>query len=234
MCIRDSTEAATDLARLAGLEPSAMIADIMTAEGELATATDLQEFAQRHNLKIGTIADIIQFRVVNERTIKLIREGEINTEYGLFQLRVYEDSLDQLLHMALSKGEINPDKPTLVRVHVTATVRDLLTAKIKGRKDWSLGKCLAQVEAENHGVVVLLGGKESQQDLLGNVDIALGNSTGLVDNVGLRDVYMTVGLGSQILRDIGIGKIRLMGAPIRYNGISGFNLEVVEHIDTDE
>ncbi len=228
------TEAASDLARLAGLDPSAMIADIMTTKGELATATDLQDFAQQHNLKIGTIADIIQFRVVNERTVKLIREGEINTESGPFQLRAYEDSLDGLIHLALYKGEISPDKPTLVRVHVAAAVRDLLTTKIKGRKGWNIGKCLARVAAENHGVVVLLGGNEAQQDVLASVDIALGNATVGGGAAGTRDVYMTVGLGSQILRDMGVGKIRLMGAPIRYNAISGFDLEVVEHVDADE
>jgi len=211
-----------------------MIADIMTTQGELATGPDLQDFARQHNLKIGTIADIIQFRVVNERTVKLIREGEINTESGLFQLRAYEDSLDGHIHLALYKGTISPDKPTLVRVHVAAAVRDLLTTKIKGHKGWNIGKCLARVAAENHGVVVLLGGNEAQQDVLTSVDIALGNTQIGGGAAGARDVYMTVGLGSQILRDMGVGKIRLMGAPIRYNAISGFDLEVVEHVDADE
>lgn len=228
------TEAASDLARLAGLAPSAMIADIMTVEGELANAVDLQAFAKEHDLKIGTIADIIQFRVVNECTVKLIREGEIDTGYGNFQLRVYEDSLDGHIHLALYKGEINPEQPILVRVHVAAAVRDLLTTKIKGRKGWNIGKCLSRVATENHGVVVLLGGHETQQDVLTSVDISLGNAQVGGGAAGSRAVYMTVGLGSQILRDMGVGKIRLMGAPIRYNAISGFDLEVVEHIDAEE
>jgi len=228
------TEAASDLARLAGLDASAMIADIMAADGQLASAANLLEFAKEQNLKIGTIADLIHFRVVNERTVKLVREGEINTEYGSFQLSTYQDSLDGDVHLALSKGEIVADNPTLVRVHVASSVRDLLATKVGGIKGWNVGKCLSRVAEEGCGVVVLLAGSETQQDILSSVDIALGNAQVLGAAVGDRDVYMTVGLGSQILRDLGVGKIRLMGAPIKYNAISGFDLEVTEHIEAGE
>ena len=226
------TEAASDLARLAGLQPAAMIADIMTADGHLAGAAELQEFAEEHDLKVGTIADLIHFQVVNERTVTAVRDGEINTDYGTFQLKAYQDSLDGNIHLALTKGDIEADKPTLVRVHVGASLRDMLTTRIEGHQGWNIGKCLSRVAKEG-GVVVLLASNETAQGVLNSVDMALGNSQVVATSHGDHDVYMTVGLGSQILRDLGVGKIRLMGAPIKYNAISGFDLEVIEHVNAD-
>jgi 3,4-dihydroxy 2-butanone 4-phosphate synthase/GTP cyclohydrolase II len=224
------TEAASDLARLAGLEPAAVIADIMTAAGELAQASELVEFAAEHKLKIGSIADLIHFRAVNERTVKVVRDGEVNTDYGPFRLRAYRDSYAGDVHLALTRGDIKADQPTLVRVHVGSAARDLLTTQAPGRDGWNIGRCLKRVADEGSGVVVLLAGNESPHDILGGVDIALGKVPVAGPAGGNRDVYVTVGLGSQILRDLGVGKIRLMGAPIKYNAISGFDLEVTEHV----
>jgi len=224
------TEAASDYARLAGLQPTAMMADILTADGKLANGAELAEFASTHGLKIGSIADLIHFQVVSERTIQTVREGKINTAHGEFKLTAYRDQNTGHVHMALHQGEITADVPTLVRVHVQASVRDMLSAEAPDWPSWNISKCLQAVNKAGHGVVVLLARTESDEALLQSVDIALGQAdTGQVGGDG-ANTYMTVGLGSQILRDLGVGKIRLMGAPIKYNAISGFDLEVIEFV----
>jgi 3,4-dihydroxy 2-butanone 4-phosphate synthase/GTP cyclohydrolase II len=223
------TEAASDYARLAGLLPAAVIADILTPEGIVADGPALAEFGAKHQLKIGTIADLIHFRLVNERTIRRIREGSIETAHGEFRLTAYRDQTAGEVHLALSRGTINPDEPTLVRVHVQSALRDLVGSEIPGQPTWSMGKCLQTVADEGRGVIVLLTRAEGSEQLLASVDMALGE--GAPSGVVTPDTYTTVGLGSQILRDLGVGKIHLMGAPIKYNAISGFDLEVLDFVD---
>jgi 3,4-dihydroxy 2-butanone 4-phosphate synthase/GTP cyclohydrolase II len=228
------TEAASDYARLAGLQPAAMITDILTAEGLLANGAELVEFAARHGLKIGSIADLIHFRVVSERTIRKVRDGSINTAYGEFQLAAYREQTTGAVHMSLSLGEIDPAEATLVRVHVLSAVRDLMTAEAPGRASWNIGNCLHAVSAEGKGVVVMLSRDETADQLLHSIDIALGDSEVQIAGAESTQNYMTVGLGSQILRDLGVGKIRLMGAPIKYNAIAGFDLEVIEYVAPEQ
>ena len=223
------TEAASDYARLAGLLPAAVIADILTPEGMVADGPALRQFASDYNLKIGTIADLIHFRMVNERTVRRIREGTINTEYGEFQLTTYRDQTAGGVHLALSRGDIVPDEPTLVRVHVQSVLRDLVTSQIPEQPTWSMGKCLQTVADSGRGVIVLLARAESPEQLLASIDMALGEATPA--GTMTPDTYTTVGLGSQILKDLGVGKIHLMGAPIKYNAISGFDLEVMDFVD---
>lgn len=225
------TEAASDYAHLAGLLPAAVIADILTPEGVLADGPALVEFAAKHQLKIGTIADLIHFRMVNERTIERIREGQIQTAQGAFQLTVYRETNSGRLHLALATGEIRAEQPTLVRVHVGSTMRDLLTSELPDRPSWNIGACLAKVAAAGCGVIVLLAREETTGQLLDSIDMALGRVP--TSAAAPPDTYTTVGLGSQILKDLGVGKIHLMGAPIKYNAISGFDLEVLEYIAPD-
>jgi 3,4-dihydroxy 2-butanone 4-phosphate synthase/GTP cyclohydrolase II len=224
------TEAASDYARLAGLQPAAMITDILTKDGVLANGSQLADFAQAHGLKIGSIADLIHFRVFSERTIRRVREGNLATSYGEFRMVAYSEQNTGDVHLALYQGDIVAAQPTLVRVHVQSAVRDLLEAEAPGRPTWNIGTCLAQVSAAGSGVVVLLARQESSDQLLQSIDIALGNAA--LEDIGGENpnTYMNVGLGSQILRDLGVGKIRLMGAPIKYNAISGFDLEVIEYV----
>jgi 3,4-dihydroxy 2-butanone 4-phosphate synthase/GTP cyclohydrolase II len=226
------TEAASDYARLAGLLPAAVIADILTPEGMVADGPALREFASKNNLKIGTIADLIHFRMVNERTIRRIREGIIQTEYGEFQLTAYRDQTAGAVHLALSRGDIVPDEPTLVRVHVQSVMRDLVTSKVSDRATWGMGKCLQAVAENGRGVIVLLARAEGPEQLLASIDMALGEATPA--STVTPDTYATVGLGSQILKDLGVGKIHLMGAPIKYNAISGFDLEVLDFVDSGQ
>jgi 3,4-dihydroxy 2-butanone 4-phosphate synthase/GTP cyclohydrolase II len=226
------TEAACDYARLAGVLPAAVIADILNADGTVADGAALGDFATRHGLKIGSIADLIHFRMVNERTIQRIREGSIDTEYGEFRLTAYKDQTGGGVHLALSRGEIQAGKPTLVRVHVQSVMRDLVTSRLSRRPGWSFGKCLQSVAEHGRGVIVLLSNSEHPDRLLASVDMALGEEGAAQGEV--PDIYTTVGLGSQILKDLGVGKIHLMGAPIKYNAISGFDLEVLDYVDPEE
>jgi len=223
------TEAACDYARLAGLLPAAVIADILTPQGTVADGPALREFAARHDLKIGSIANLIHFRMVNERTIRSIREGVIDTEHGEFRLTAYRDQTAGDVHLALSRGAILAHEPTLVRVHVQSVMRDLVTSRVAERQSWSLGKCLRAVAANGRGVVVILARSERPEQLLVSIDMALGEPGTAVATT--PDTYTTVGLGSQILKDLGVGKIHLMGAPIKYNAISGFDLEVLDFVN---
>ena len=222
------TEAASDYASLAGLLPAAVIADILTPAGELADGPALADFAREHDLKIGTIADLIHFRMVNERTVHRVREGTIQTDYGEFHLTAYRDDNAGEIHLALSQGTITPEEPTLVRVHVKSSLRDLVGSSLEDRPTWSMDRCMRKVAEAGRGVIVLLAREEGSEQLLASVDMALGEKAPGGDVT--PDTYTTVGLGSQILRDMGVGKIHLMGAPIKYNAISGFDLEVLDFV----
>lgn len=223
------TEAASDYARLAGLLPAAVIADILTPEGVLADSHTLCEFAARYELKIGSIADLIHFRMSNERTVQRIREGAIQTVHGEFRLIAYRDKSAGGVHIALARGDISPEEPTLVRVHVKSSLRDLLGSELPDHPTWSIDKCLGKVADNGRGVVVLLARTESDEQLLASIDAALGEPLGARNES--PNSQTTVGLGSQILKDLGVGKIHLMGAPIKYNAISGFDLEVLEFVN---
>jgi 3,4-dihydroxy 2-butanone 4-phosphate synthase / GTP cyclohydrolase II len=221
------TEAGCDLARLAGFEPSGTIVEIMNEDGTMARRPELEIFAKEHNLKVGTIADLIHYRVINERTIEKLSEGKVQTDHGEFTLHTYKDLLAGDIHHAMVKGEIKEDQPALARVHLASTMRDLLSTQPHETPNWNVQRCLAKVAEEGSGIVVVLANKESASEALADVDIAMGKAP----KPGVINAnYLTVGLGSQILRDVGAGQLRLMGAPIKYNAISGFDLEVVEHV----
>lgn len=224
------TEAAVDYARIAGLTPAAVIADILDADGAIANAPQLAAFAEEHGLRVGTIADLIHYRMANERSIEPVRHGVVSTRFGEFRLSVYRDSTHGGLHVALARGEINAERPTLVRVHATSTLRDVLGTQVQGAGDWSVDRCLERIAGEGEGVLVLLSRAESAEQLLASVDLALGDREPMEH--AAHEIYNTVGLGSQILRDLGVGRIRLMGAPIKYNAISGFGLTVSETLES--
>jgi 3,4-dihydroxy 2-butanone 4-phosphate synthase / GTP cyclohydrolase II len=228
------TEAACDLARLAGFEATGVICEVMNDDGSMARRPDLEKFAEEHQLKIGTIADLIHYRVVNESTIEKVSAMPVSTGRGEFVLHSYRDRLNGDVHFAMVKGDIDPAQPTLARVQVAVSIRDLLGVQMPNRKGWDVNSCLNRIAAEGSGVMVLLANSESSADLLTSVEIAQGLKpvpTGTP--TGGRHAYLTIGVGSQILRDIGARKLRLMGAPIKYNAISGFDLEVVDYIGPD-
>ncbi|WP_372748506.1 bifunctional 3,4-dihydroxy-2-butanone-4-phosphate synthase/GTP cyclohydrolase II [Litorivivens sp.] len=228
------TEAACDLARLAGFQASGVICEIMNDDGTMARRPDLEKFAEKHDIKIGTIADLIHYRVVNEQTIEKLAVESINTDFGEFQLHSYRDNVNDDVHFAVVKGEIDHNTPALVRVHLGSSIRDLLHIQLPGENSgWNMNRCLKKI-AEEGGAVVLLANSESSDDLISSLDIARGNRPApMGDSAQHQNTYMNVGLGSQILRDLGVGKIRLMGAPIKYNAISGFDLDIAEFVSAD-
>lgn len=223
------TEAGCDLARLAGFEPAAAIVEIMNEDGSMARRPELEKFAAEHGLKIGTIADLIHYRVINERTIEKISEGEVNTDYGTFTMHAYKDLLGDDIHVAMVKGDISAAEPTLVRVHQASSVRDLLCTQPGEFLGWNVSRCLKEVASEGKGVVVLLARKESAADVLASIDIAMGKKQVPLVPSEEKQTYLNIGVGSQILRELGVGKICLLGVPMKYNAISGFDLEVVDH-----
>lgn len=224
------TEAGCDLARLAGFEPAAAIVEIMNDDGTMARRADLEAFARRHGLKIGTIADLIQYRTVHEKTVSCINERQVQTLFGDFTLKTYLDSARNERHFALIKGTLEPTEPTLVRVHVGSTARDLMALWPDGDMDlkpWTCQGALQRISAEGKGVVVLICHNETTCEIEESIDWIM---TGKPRSPSRQLAYKQVGTGSQILQDLGVQKMRLMSAPYKFNAISGFNLEVVEYI----
>ncbi len=224
------TEASVDLARLAGLEPAAVIVEILNDDGTMARRPDLEKIAEQHGLKIGTIADLIEYRNAHETTIERVTECHLPTAFGDFHLTVFRDSIDGQAHFALTKGEISADEPTLVRVHLENTFRDLLHSQRESVNKWPLSAAMKRI-AEEGGVLVLLGKHESPADLIAQAEkyakLDAGETVKEVKrHVGSRNV----GVGSQILANLGVRKMRLLSSQTKYHSLSGFGLEVVEYI----
>jgi 3,4-dihydroxy 2-butanone 4-phosphate synthase/GTP cyclohydrolase II len=227
------TEAGCDLARLAGFGPAAAIVEIMNEDGTMARRPDLEKFAKEHNLKIGTIADLIHYRSINEKTVECVNERTVDTEFGEFQLRTYLDKARQERHFALIKGDVRTDDPALVRVHVGSTARDVLTIQREVDKTytpWTFQRAMKAVADEGRGALVMICHTETSHDIEESIDWML---SGKQERPSQDLVYKQVGTGSQILCDLGVKKMRLLSAPFRFSAISGFDLEVVEYLDTD-
>jgi 3,4-dihydroxy 2-butanone 4-phosphate synthase/GTP cyclohydrolase II len=228
------TEAGCDLARLAGFESAAVIVEIMNEDGTMARRDDLEHFAKKHNLKIGTIADLIHYRLVTEKTTQCVSERQVNTHYGEFTLKTYLDHARDEKHFALVMGDVSDGDAPLVRVHINRSARDLLAIEPReGFQSWSTHTALEAIAKEGRGVLVLLVYPETAEDMDRNIDQMLNISSKKTPPAN-EVVYFQIGTGSQILMDLGISKMRLLSAPFKFSGISGFDLEVVEYIDYQE
>ncbi len=224
------TEAGCDLARLAGCSPAAVIVEILNEDGSMARRPDLERFATAHGLKIGTIADLIQYRLKHEKAVLRECECDLPTEHGTFRLVAYRDAIDNDLHLALTFGEIRPERPTLVRVHLQNTLCDLFATR-HNACGWPLQDVMRQIVAAGEGVIVVLRNRDSAADLLARLkDFQLHDQD---DEVPVRrqdrSTLRTYGIGAQILADVGVRKMRVMSAPKAMHAISGFDLEVVEY-----
>ena len=210
------TEASCDLAEFAGYSPSGVICEIMNDDGSMARRDDLIEFAKKHNLKIGTIADLIDFRLTTEATVKQVEKRSVKTDFGEFELRIWEDMLEKNFHFSLSKGDIqNVDAP-LVRVQTQSVLQDTLAINDLGKK-WSVRNSLEKVSKSKAGVFVLINHRDASSYWLS-----------LLEGKELtKKSRRVIGAGSQILRDLGLTKIKVLGTPTQYNNISGFNIEIV-------
>lgn len=223
------TEAGCDLTRLAGLEPAAAIVEILHEDGTMARRPDLETFAQQHQIKIGTIADLIRYRMHNEKSIERVADAVMHTEFGLFRVLTYHDLVARQVHFALVKGEIEADKPVLVRVHVQHTLSDLLVLHLPD-SGWPLRDALQRIAAQPSGILVFLSRTEEPSALIKRMrSYQAGDSESMRPSDASTELR-TYGIGAQILLDIGVHKMRVLGAPRRLSGLSGFNLEVVEYV----
>jgi 3,4-dihydroxy 2-butanone 4-phosphate synthase/GTP cyclohydrolase II len=227
------TEAGCDLARLAGLEPAAVIVEILKEDGSMARRPDLEKFAEEFDLKIGTIADLIRYRLENERSVERLAECELQNEIGKFHLVTYRDRHDDGIHFALVKGQIKRDQPTLVRVHMPHYLSDVLGVR-RGDTGWPLESAMKYIHEAGEGVIVLLGQVEEQSELLQRICQYHDEDEGEVEvkresNPDLR----TYGVGAQILLDLNVRKMRVLSSPKRLHGLSGFGLEVAEYVEHD-
>ena len=224
------TEAGCDLARLAGFDPSAVIVEILNDDGTMARRADLEKFAKQHNLKIGTIEDLIRYRIENEKTVERVAECDFPNEFGHFRMFAYQDAIGNDLHLALVKGEINPQKPVLVRVHVENAMCDVL-ASSQGC-GWPLRDAMQQIaEADEPGVVVVLRYNQDARDI---VQWMIRHPEPEKHDEEHPADLRTHGVGAQILMDLSVHKMRLMTAPKRIHGLAGFGLEVVDYVTGDK
>ena len=223
------TEAATDLALLAGLEPSGVLVEILNPDGSMARRPELEAFAAEHGLKIGSIEELIRYRLATEHTVERVDAREIETEHGPFQLVSYRDRLSRALHFALLRGQPDAATPTLVRVHVQNPLADALHWR---RADFgpAVGDVLATIAAEGSGALVLLGDNADAEALLARVRAQPQADPETSRGQALAE-WRRNGAGGQILADLGLGRLRVLGTPRKQVGLAGFGLEVVEYVE---
>jgi 3,4-dihydroxy 2-butanone 4-phosphate synthase / GTP cyclohydrolase II len=223
------TEAGCDLTRLAGLEPAAAIVEILNHDGTMARRPDLEKFAQHHRLKMGTIAELIRYRLEKERSVERIAEQVIATEFGPFRMFCYEDHVNRTVHLALVAGDLTDKRVPLVRVHLKDTLGDVVGIRDRAL-GWPLRAAMARIAQEGHGVIVILRPDETPRDLMDAVQSIGRDPAAPTPQAGAK-VLRTYGIGAQILRDLGVTRMRVLSAPKQMHGLSGFDLEVVEYVD---
>ena len=219
------TEAGCDLARLAGFEPAAVIVEIMSDDGTMARLPELMDIAKKHNIKIGTIEDLIRYRTKHEKTVVKKSESLINTEYGEFNLVSYQDILSNTIHIALVKGKIKANGSTFVRVHIQNTIKDILHSS--HHSGWPLKNAIQRINKEGNGVVLILRWNESVDDIIRDIE--------KINDIKSEDLSQdfdrrTLGVGGQILSDLGVSKMKLLSSPKTFYGLGGYGLEVEEYI----
>lgn len=227
------TEASVDLALLAGLEPAAVLVEILNEDGSMARRAELEKFARQHGLKIGTIAGLIRYRMENEKTVEHVSVHAVDTDFGRFALHTYRDQIEGGLHLVLLRGQPRPEEPFLVRVHVQNPLSDVLSIR---RADFGLPlrTALAEIDANDSGMALVLGGHRSNDELLRQIqqqpEPAIA-ATG--DNRRSRELR-TYGIGAQIIADLGVSRMRVLSAPWKLTGLAGFGLEVIEYVNPGE
>lgn len=233
------TEAAVDLARLAGLRPAGVICEIMNKDGTMARLPELRVFAAEHGLKLITIADLIQYRLRHDSLVHRVAEARLDSRYGgEFRAIVYRSDVDGGEHLALVKGDISPDQPTLVRAHAEYLPGDVFASTKRNTADL-LHRSMEKIADEGCGVILYLKREHGSEMLEPRGDAAA--TDGANDESGpstmsparLKD-FREYGIGAQILRDLGLGKIRLISNyQRRLVNLPGYGLEIVEHVPLD-
>ena len=215
------TEAGCDLARLAGFEPASVIVEILNDDGSMARSGDLHKFGKKHDIKVGTIADLIHYRVENEKSIERISQRPFETKYGKFELYSYLDRIHNDLHIALVKGVIDESSEPYVRVHMENIFKDVLQEYKRG---FTINSALNKISEVETGVFLLLR-KQDNQAILENIDN---------QDYSSKDDSRTFGIGAQILADLGVTNMKSLGNPRKWPGLDGFGLNITEYINTTE
>ena len=215
------TEAACDLAKLAGLQAAGVICEIMNDDGTMARRDDLIKFGEEHNIKVGTIADLIDYRLSSDSTIEAVHNRDISNEFGEFQLIVWRDTVNDEYHFSLSKGDLSKVKSPLVRVQTHSILQDTLGIEELG-KNWSIRRSLERISKEEAGLFVLINHRDAKSYWLNKLE---NKETEPKTN------RRVIGVGSQILRAIGLKEITVLGTPTKYNAVSGFNIEITGFIN---
>jgi 3,4-dihydroxy 2-butanone 4-phosphate synthase/GTP cyclohydrolase II len=223
------TEAGCDLARLAGSEPAAVIVEILNEDGTMARRPDLERFAAEHGLKIGTIADLIRYRLYKERSVERVSDQFVETDFGRFRMCWYEDHVHRTVHVALVRGDLGRGPPPLVRVHLKDTLRDVIGVRGEG-SGWTLRAAMQRIAAEETGIIILLRQEETARSIMDAV-AGLEHGREGAGAPGGGTVLRTYGIGAQILKDLGVTRMRVLSSPKQMLGISAFDLEVTEYVD---
>jgi len=227
------TEAGVDMARLSGFEPATVICEILREDGTMARLPDLMDYAREHRLKIGTIADLIRYRLDHDPTLIRISEHYLTLEHGKFRGFVFRDEVEGGTHFALVKGELSSNKVVPVRVHVHRGALDVILNP-QSTWSWTLENATASIAAEEVGVVVILSYNETADELVKRIRTNSGSTDRVVDpdqSSEPQDLRM-LGAGSQILADLGVRRILALGRSKRTHGLSGFGLEIVDYVET--
>ena len=218
------TEAGCDLAALAGATPASVICEILNDDGTMARLPDLIKFSKKHNIKIGTIADLIEYRSKKEKLIKKISEEKVNTEFGSMNLMMYSDLLTKNMHLALVKGVIKKNDEVMVRVHEPLSILDFISRETS--HSWPPLRAIEAINNEEKGVIIFLNYNESQDSITSKLSL---KNTALKKSTDLRNY----GIGSQILVDIGVTKMKLLAAPRKMPSMTGYGLQVTEFIENN-
>jgi 3,4-dihydroxy 2-butanone 4-phosphate synthase/GTP cyclohydrolase II len=225
------TEACCDFARLAGLNPAAVLCEIMNDDGTMARLPDLIPFARKHSLKIGTIADLIQYRAANESLIERIGSRRVQTVAGEFDLVAYRDLPAGAMHLALVRGAISPEREALVRVHEPSSLLDFIEADVSTHS-WPVARALATIAQAGEGVVVLLNCGASSEQLVTQFNALSADDGSRAHVRGGRTDLRTYGIGAQILRDLHVGVMKLLAKPRKMPSMAGFGLQITGYLES--
>ena len=210
------TEAACDLSKLAGLQPAGVICEIMNEDGTMARRDDLIKFGRENSIKVGTIADLIDYRLSTDSTIESVFEKNVKNEFGAFVLNVWRDKIYDEYHFSLSKGDLSKAESPLVRVQTQSILQDMLGIEELG-KNWSIRNSLKRISEEDSGLFVLINHRDAKSYWLNKLT---------KKEIEPKTNRRVIGVGSQILRALNLKKITVLGTPTKYNAVSGFDIEI--------
>ncbi len=226
------TEAGCDLTALADLTPASVICEIMNEDGSMARLPELLVFAEKHQIKIGTIADLISYRNRHESIVERVAENTVNTLAGSFHGIIYRDKPSQSTHLALVKGSITPEQTTLVRVHQPVSLIDFLETETSSHS-WRLTDAMKKIQDSDRGILVLLNCGEQPEEFLAKFD-TIGKKRVNETSSATSQILRNYGIGAQILRDIGAGKMKLLANPRKMPSMAGFNLDIVGYLESPD